>query len=129
MSIARAAAVAQLHLSCCTVHGPLLRKSAPAPSRSDTASAVRARARRGMARSNIDLARRRCEATSHHAGPARHRGANQAEHSGRLIHFDPCIWGSLLLLATAALPYIHRNGFERPTSRAPGFPAILAVIL
>jgi hypothetical protein len=23
---------------------------------------------------------------------------------------------------------VYRNGFERPTSRAPGFPAILAVV-
>jgi hypothetical protein len=27
------------------------------------------------------------------------------------------------------LTLINRNGFERPTSRAPGFPAILEVIL
>jgi hypothetical protein len=33
------------------------------------------------------------------------------------------------MLGAMLLPQDHRNGFERPTSRAPGFPAILEVIL
>jgi hypothetical protein len=98
-----------LRLSCWTVHRPLLRKSAPAPFRKPNGLAALATAaldsasRAGMTRSNIDLAQCRCEATSHHAGPARHHGAKQAERTvvGRSTSIP--VFGVLaLLLATAA---------------------------
>jgi acyl-CoA dehydrogenase len=40
-------------------------------------------------------------------------------------------WDALGMRGTcsAGFPLKGRNGFERPTSRAPGFPAILEVIL
>jgi hypothetical protein len=63
-----------------------------------------------MTRSSIDLAECRYEVPSHHPGRLRawHRGANQAERTvtGRSTSIP--VFGVLaLLLATAALPYIH----------------------
>jgi hypothetical protein len=51
------------------------------------------RSRKSALRPNIDHAQCRCEATSHL--PARHGIVVRTRRSsGRLIHFDPCIWGS-----------------------------------